>query len=121
MREWSIAAQHGLLLYLASMHDQHESAEPFNLWHVRKGERQLRCVAVYLPSGFDLRLFEGATSAERNSAKKRPRPTRSRITGAPRSSMWGGRRNSHGLSFLSPPELAPDNLWHAHALAARPL
>ena len=60
MREWSIAAQHGLLLHRASMHDQHETAEPFELWQVRKGDRQLRCLAVYLPSGVDLRLFEGA-------------------------------------------------------------
>ena len=26
----------------------------------RKGERELRCLAVYLPSGIDVRLFEGA-------------------------------------------------------------
>src|SRR5688500_2058446 len=44
LREWSIAAQHGLLLHLASMHDQHETAEPFALWQVRKGDRELRCV-----------------------------------------------------------------------------
>jgi hypothetical protein len=37
------------------MYDQHESAEPFELWQLRKGNRQLRCVAVYLPSGVDLR------------------------------------------------------------------
>src|SRR5688500_2467328 len=60
MREWSPAAQLGLLLHLASMHDQHETGEPFALWQVRKGEREVRCVAVYLPLGVDLRLFEGA-------------------------------------------------------------
>jgi hypothetical protein len=26
---------------------------------VRKGERELRCVAVYLPNGIDVKLFEG--------------------------------------------------------------
>jgi hypothetical protein len=59
MRERSVAMQHGTLLHLASMHDQHETAEPYALWQVRKGDRELRCVAVYLPSGVDIRLFEG--------------------------------------------------------------
>jgi hypothetical protein len=45
MREWSIAAQHGLLLHLAAMHEQGETAEPFALWQVRKGRAAvaLRC------------------------------------------------------------------------------
>jgi hypothetical protein len=29
------------------------------LWTVRKGERELRSVTVYLPTGIDLRLFKG--------------------------------------------------------------
>src|SRR5688500_5426020 len=29
LREWSFAAQHGLLLHLASMHEQGETADPF--------------------------------------------------------------------------------------------
>lgn len=29
------------------------------LWRVRKEEWELRCVAVYLPSGIDVRLMEG--------------------------------------------------------------
>ena len=59
MREWSVAAQHGLLLHLTSMIEQKESAARVELWSVRKGDLQLTCVAVYLPTGIDLRLFEG--------------------------------------------------------------
>lgn len=59
LREWSVAGQHGLLLHLASMHNQREIGEPFALWQVWKGARGLRCVAVYLPTGVDVRLFEG--------------------------------------------------------------
>jgi hypothetical protein len=59
MREWSVAAQHGLLTHLASMEEQTPRAAPCALWHVRKHERRLTCLAVYLPTGIDLRLLEG--------------------------------------------------------------
>lgn len=59
MREWSVAAQHAVLIHLASMVDQKAHAEPVELWRVRKGERELRCVVHYLPSGIDMRLMEG--------------------------------------------------------------
>jgi hypothetical protein len=59
MREWSAGAQHGLLLHLASMITQNEGAEPVELWRVKKAERELQCVAHYLPIGIDLRLMEG--------------------------------------------------------------
>ena len=29
------------------------------LWSVRKGERELRCVVRYLPTGLDVRLMKG--------------------------------------------------------------
>ena len=60
MREWNLAAQIGLLGWLNDV--LRETPDPTNeieLWRVRKGERELRCVAVYLPSGIDVRLFEG--------------------------------------------------------------
>jgi hypothetical protein len=59
MREWSLAAQHALLDHLASMIDQKAQADPVELWRVRKGERELRCVVHDLPSGIDVRLLEG--------------------------------------------------------------
>lgn len=61
MREWSPDAQLAMLKWLTDM--IYEQANPTNaieLWRVRKGERELRCVALYLPIGIDLRLFEGA-------------------------------------------------------------
>jgi hypothetical protein len=59
MRQWTAAGQHMLLLHLASMLEQQAGAEPVDLWSVKKGDRELRCVAHYLPNGIDLRLMEG--------------------------------------------------------------
>jgi hypothetical protein len=59
MRDWSPAAQHDLLLRLASMVEQKSDAREVELWRVRKNDRELRCVAHYLPSGIDVRLLEG--------------------------------------------------------------
>src|SRR5438094_861643 len=59
MREWSVAAQHALLQHLASMVEQKAEGETIELWRVRKGERELTCVAHYLPIGIDVRLLEG--------------------------------------------------------------
>jgi hypothetical protein len=59
MREWSAAAQHALLTWLAAVSvtsDGKSGPEP--IWTVRKNGRELRCVAVYLPTVIDLRLFE---------------------------------------------------------------
>jgi hypothetical protein len=56
---WSVAAQHALLDHLASMIDQKANSDPGELWLVRKGERELRCVLHYLPTGIDVRLLEG--------------------------------------------------------------
>ena len=41
------------------MVEQKASAEPIELWRVRKGDRDLRCVVHYLPTGIDVRLLEG--------------------------------------------------------------
>jgi hypothetical protein len=60
MRGWSAAAQHALLTWLAAVSvtpDGKSGPEP--LWTVTKNGRELRCVAVCLPTGIDLRLFEG--------------------------------------------------------------
>ena len=40
------------------MVDQKEAAAQIEFWTVRKGDRVLRCVAVYLPLGIDVRLLE---------------------------------------------------------------
>ena len=36
------------------------------LWRVAKDGRELRCLAVYMPTGIDLRLMEGEDSGERS-------------------------------------------------------
>jgi hypothetical protein len=59
MREWSVAAQHNLLIHLASMVEQKQTASRVELWTAQKDDRHLRCVAVYLPTGIDVRLMEG--------------------------------------------------------------
>ena len=61
MREWHPAAQSALLKHLSDSVDElpHPSRD-IELWRVRKGARTLRCVAVYLSIGVDLRLMEAA-------------------------------------------------------------
>jgi hypothetical protein len=60
MREWSAAAQMAMLKWLSDVvQEQPNPVNEIELWRVRKGERELRCVAVYLPIGIDVRLFEG--------------------------------------------------------------
>lgn len=61
MREWSTAAQHALLRWLADALAEHQTPRRDEvLWTVEKGHRRLICVAVYLPNGIDLRLMEGS-------------------------------------------------------------
>jgi len=61
MREYNATTQAALLDHLASVYrDQPSPTRETELWRVRKGDRDLSCVAVYLPSGIDLRLMEGA-------------------------------------------------------------
>lgn len=58
MRERCIAAKHALLDHLASIVEQKADGKPVELWRVRKGERELRCVVHYLPTGIDVRMIE---------------------------------------------------------------
>lgn len=60
MREWSSDAQIAMLKWLSDVTQEHPNpTNEIELWRMRKGERELRCIAVYLPSGIDVRLFEG--------------------------------------------------------------
>ena len=61
MRGWSVAAQVGLLKWLGDVLQEHPNpVNEIELWRVRKDDRALRCLAVYLQTGIDLRLMEGA-------------------------------------------------------------
>ena len=59
MDEWSSVAKDGLLLHLANTVEQISPTDTIELWRVRKGPRELRCITKYLPIGIDVRLFEG--------------------------------------------------------------
>jgi hypothetical protein len=48
MREWSPAAQTGTLRWLANVIKERPPVNEVVLWTVRKGERELRCVAALL-------------------------------------------------------------------------
>jgi hypothetical protein len=59
LRDSNAAAARAILGWLAEATGQKPAAREVALWRVRKGERELRCVAVYLSTGIDLRLMEG--------------------------------------------------------------
>jgi hypothetical protein len=59
MRDWSVAARHALLKWLADVVAERKPTRDERLWSITKGNRRLDCLAVYLPSGIDLRLMEG--------------------------------------------------------------
>ena len=59
MDEWSPVAKDMLLVHLANTVEQIPPADTIELWRVRKGTRELRCITKYLPTGIDLRLLEG--------------------------------------------------------------
>jgi hypothetical protein len=48
-----------ILTWLAAAADETPAVRTVALWQVRKGPRELRCLAVYLATGIDLRLIEG--------------------------------------------------------------
>jgi hypothetical protein len=50
--------QRAILDSLADVTCQQPAAPAVELWRVRKGDRELQCVAVYLSTGVDLRLLE---------------------------------------------------------------
>lgn len=58
LRGSSPAAQEAILRWLADVTTQKPAVREIELWRVRKGARELRCVSVSLPTGINLRLFE---------------------------------------------------------------
>lgn len=79
-RAWNDLGQRSLLSWLASVTEQKPAVRETELWRMSKADRQLRCIAVYLPTGIDMRLMEGddfrrtqlvtnAPAAHKNAAK----------------------------------------------------
>jgi hypothetical protein len=59
IRDWNHATAVAVLTWLDTVtrtRPRHREAE---LWWMRQGERECRCVAVHLPTGIDVRFFEG--------------------------------------------------------------
>lgn len=59
MREYTPAAKAAILRHLAKAESLRRGEKQVELWRLRKGERELICVAVYLPHGVDVRALEG--------------------------------------------------------------
>lgn len=58
MREYNVATRSAILRHLAKAESLRPGAEQVELWTLKKGDRVLRCAAVYLPAGVDVRVFE---------------------------------------------------------------
>lgn len=72
MQEWSPAAQDGFLKWMRDITDEQPAAREVELWSAQKDGRTLRCVAVYVPIGIDLRLMEGADFRRTQLTKDAP-------------------------------------------------
>jgi hypothetical protein len=59
-----------MLIFLPNPESSLKTRDQPELWRVRKGDRELRCVAHYLPSGIDVRLLEADGSFRRTQLCK---------------------------------------------------
>jgi hypothetical protein len=59
LRDCDAATVRAIIGWLAAVSGEKRAARETALWQVRKGARELRCVAVSVPTGIDLRLIEG--------------------------------------------------------------
>jgi hypothetical protein len=59
IRDWNHATAVAMLTWLDTVTRTRPRHRETELWRMRKGARECRCVAVYLPTGIDLRLFVG--------------------------------------------------------------
>jgi hypothetical protein len=58
MREYSSAAKAAILRHLAKAESMRSGQRHVELWRLRKGGRELVCIAVYMPYGVDVRALE---------------------------------------------------------------
>lgn len=59
IREWNAATRRAMLASLDMAVLEGHTARETEVWRARQGNREVRCVAVYLPTGLDLRLLDG--------------------------------------------------------------
>ena len=68
MRESDPTTQAAVLGWLNTVVNEDPNPKrEVELWKVKNGERELTCIAVYLPSGIDVRLMEQEQFAARSS------------------------------------------------------
>jgi hypothetical protein len=60
IRDWDYGTAIAMLTWLDTVTRTRPRHRETELWRVQKANRELRCVAVHLPHGIDLRLLEGA-------------------------------------------------------------
>ena len=74
LRQYSAAAQLGLLQHLASMSSQGNESETIELWRATKDSRELTC-ARYLPTGVDVLVFRNGELRRSQLCPTGPRRT----------------------------------------------
>jgi hypothetical protein len=89
MRQYDEPARRATLLHLRNMTELKPLAREVELWQARKGKRELRCTAVYLPHGIDLRVFDGP-NVRRTEQLKDGR------TASDHAAEWLARLRGHG-------------------------
>jgi hypothetical protein len=122
MREWNPAAQSALVKHLSdSLGELPHPSRDIELRRVRKGARTLRCVAVYLSIGVDLRLMEEA-DFRRTELIKQPELVEARLNGIPccwrkpGARMWKGheerdRFRKPEIDVLDGSACTPARMW----------
>jgi hypothetical protein len=59
IRDWNHATAVAMLTWLDAVTRTRPRHRGTEVWRMRKDGRECRCVAVYLPTGIDVRRFEG--------------------------------------------------------------
>jgi hypothetical protein len=72
MRDYNGPTRSAILRHLAKAESLREGAEQVELWTLKKGDRILTCIAVYLPNGVDVRALEGGDMRKTQLVKDGP-------------------------------------------------
>jgi hypothetical protein len=72
MRQYNPETRHAILRHLSSAESLTTGPKQVELWTLKKGDRELTCVAVYLPNGVDLRAIEAGDMRKTQLVKDGP-------------------------------------------------